>query len=99
MPTIRSSDSPAVASAHLDLVVNGRAVSTAGVAPTTTLLSWLRTTGLTGSKEGCAEGDCGACSVALVDRDASGKPTYRTFNSCIALVPMFAGRELVTVEG
>ena len=97
MSTVRPSD-PA-APACLDLIVNGRAVSTAGVAPTTTLLAWLRANGLTGSKEGCAEGDCGACSVALVDRDAQGKPTYRAFNSCIALVPMFAGREIVTVEG
>jgi xanthine dehydrogenase large subunit len=97
MSTVRPSDP--VAPASLDLIVNGRAVSTAGVAPTTTLLAWLRANGLTGSKEGCAEGDCGACSVALVDRDAQGKPTYRAFNSCIALVPMFAGREIVTVEG
>lgn len=97
MSTVRPSDPAAPPS--LDLIVNGRAVSTAGVAPTTTLLAWLRANGLTGSKEGCAEGDCGACSVALVDRDANGKPTYRAFNSCIALVPMFAGREIVTVEG
>ncbi len=97
MSTVRPSD-PA-APATFDLIVNGRAVSLSGVAPTTTLLAWLRSTGLTGSKEGCAEGDCGACTVALVDRDATGKPTYRAFNSCIALVPMFAGREIVTVEG
>ncbi|MDI1336518.1 MAG: xanthine dehydrogenase molybdopterin binding subunit [Lacunisphaera sp.] len=97
MSTVRPSDP--FAPATLDLIVNGRAVSTAGVAPTTTLLAWLRANGLTGSKEGCAEGDCGACSVALVDRDANGKATYRAFNSCIALVPMFAGREIVTVEG
>jgi xanthine dehydrogenase molybdopterin binding subunit/xanthine dehydrogenase small subunit len=99
MSTVRLFDGPAAAPASLDLIVNGRAVSAAGVAPTTTLLAWLRANGLTGSKEGCAEGDCGACSVALVDRDAQGKPTYRAFNSCIALVPMFAGREIVTVEG
>ncbi len=71
----------------------------ADVAPTTTLLDWLRATGRTGSKCGCAEGDCGACSVALVDRDAAGRPTYRAINSCIALLPMCAGREIVTVEG
>ena len=97
MSTVRPSDPAAPAS--FDLIVNGRAVSTAGVPPTTTLLAWLRAHGLTGSKEGCAEGDCGACSVALVDRDADGRATYRAFNSCIALLPMFAGREIVTVEG
>jgi xanthine dehydrogenase molybdopterin binding subunit/xanthine dehydrogenase small subunit len=63
------------------------------------LLDWLRESGLTGTKEGCAEGDCGACTVALVDRDAAGRPTYRAVNSCIALLPMFADREVVTVEG
>ncbi|MEI6106152.1 MAG: FAD binding domain-containing protein, partial [Opitutae bacterium] len=97
MSTVRPSDPATPAS--FDLIVNGRVVTARGVAPTTTLLAWLRASGLTGSKEGCAEGDCGACSVALVDRDAAGRPTYRTFNSCIALLPMFAGRELVTVEG
>jgi len=69
------------------------------VAPTTTLLEYLRTHGYTGTKCGCAEGDCGACTVALVDRDAEGKPTYRAINSCIALLPMFADREIITVEG
>ena len=98
MSTVRLFDQPGTP-ASFDLIVNGRAVKASGVAPTTTLLAWLRSTGLTGSKEGCAEGDCGACSVALVDRDAAGKPTYRAFNSCIALLPMFAGREIVTVEG
>lgn len=81
-----------------ELIVNGRVVRAAGVAPTTTLLEWLRSQGLTGTKRGCDEGDCGACTVALVDRDAQGRPTYRAFNSCIALLPMFAGREIVTVE-
>ncbi len=82
-----------------EFTLNGAPVGVEGAAATTTLLDWLRLTGRTGSKCGCAEGDCGACSVALVDRDAAGKPTYRAINSCIALLPMFAGREVVTVEG
>lgn len=81
------------------LTLNGEDVRVAGVAPTTTLLEWLRTTGRTGSKRGCDEGDCGACTVALVERDADGRPTFRAINSCIALLPMFAGREIWTVEG
>jgi xanthine dehydrogenase molybdopterin binding subunit/xanthine dehydrogenase small subunit len=97
MSTYRPPDPAAPAS--FEIIVNGRVVTATGVAPTTTLLAWLRANRLTGSKEGCAEGDCGACSVALVDRDAAGRPTYRAFNSCIALLPMFAGREIVTVEG
>jgi xanthine dehydrogenase large subunit len=82
-----------------DVVINGQKVRIKDVSPTTTLLDWLRANGRTGSKQGCAEGDCGACTVALVDRDAAGKTTYRAINSCIALLPMFAGREIVTVEG
>src|SRR5476651_1974581 len=86
-------------SAAFEFMLNGRVVGVEDVAATTTLLDWLRNRGHTGSKCGCAEGDCGACTVALVDRDAAGQPTYRAINSCIALVPMFAGREVVTVEG
>jgi xanthine dehydrogenase molybdopterin binding subunit/xanthine dehydrogenase small subunit len=84
---------------RFEFTLNGRRIQVEGEAPTTTLLEFLRSSGLTGSKQGCAEGDCGACTVALVDRDASGRATYRGVNSCIALLPMFAGREVVTVEG
>ena len=84
---------------EFEFTLNGRTVRAEGVPPTTTLLEFLRERGLTGSKRGCDEGDCGACTVALVDRDAEGRPCYRAINSCIALLPMFAGREIITVEG
>ncbi|MBX3202484.1 MAG: xanthine dehydrogenase molybdopterin binding subunit [Labilithrix sp.] len=86
-------------SSSFELVVNGRAALVDGVPSNTTLLQWLRATGRTGTKEGCAEGDCGACSVALVDVNAHGERTYRAVNACITLLPMVAGREIVTVEG
>lgn len=89
----------AASTQSFEFTLNGERVRVAGVAATTTLLDWLRGSGRTGSKQGCAEGDCGACSVALVERDVHGKATYRAINSCIALLPMFAGREIVTVEG
>ena len=73
--------------------------SVQGLSPNVTLLDFLRSRGWRGTKEGCAEGDCGACSVALVERDLAGKPCYRSINSCLALLPMVAGREIVTVEG
>jgi xanthine dehydrogenase large subunit len=87
------------AAANFEFTLNGRRVRIEGLPATTTLLEYLRGSGHTGSKRGCDEGDCGACTVALVDRDAGGRPTYRAVNSCIALLPMFAGREVVTVDG
>ncbi len=91
--------SPSACSDTFEVTVNGERREVSGVSPQTSLLDWLRLSGLTGTKEGCAEGDCGACTVALVDRDARGRPVYRAVNSCIALLPMFAGREVVTVDG
>src|SRR5437016_13526278 len=86
-------------SGEIEFRLNGRAVRVDSVSPNLTLLEWLRGTGLTGSKEGCAEGDCGACSVAIVDRDARGKRCYRAINSCLVPLPLMAGREIISVEG
>jgi xanthine dehydrogenase molybdopterin binding subunit/xanthine dehydrogenase small subunit len=86
-------------SGSIQLTINGRPYTVTGEAVHRSLLHWLRSEGLTGTKEGCAEGDCGACTVALVERRADGTPTYRAGNSCIALLPMFDGREVLTVEG
>ena len=83
----------------LSFVLNGERVEAHSVSTHTTLLDWLRRHGRAGTKCGCNEGDCGACTVALLDSDAAGRPAWRAINSCIALLPMFAGREMVTVEG
>src|SRR3989440_3826871 len=83
----------------IEFRLNGKPVRVDSVSPNTTLLEWLRTSGLTGSKEGCAEGDCGACSVAIIDRDVRGKRCYRAINSCLVPLPLMAGREIVSVEG
>jgi xanthine dehydrogenase small subunit len=64
----------------------------------TTLLDLLRDQGLTGAKEGCAEGECGACMVALVSADSAGS-MYRAVNSCLMLAPAAAGHEILTAEG
>src|ERR1017187_9343625 len=82
-----------------EFILNGRPVRVAGVSPNTTLLEFLRARGLTGTKEGCAEGDCGACSVAIIERNADGQPVYRAVNSCLLPVCLVAGREVVTAEG
>ena len=83
-------------SARLEL--NGELVEVGNVDPNTTLLQWLRQRGLTGTKEGCAEGECGACAVAVVEV-AEGARQYRSINSCLMPVYAAAGRQLVTVEG
>ncbi len=78
-------------------LLNGEPVEVAGLPPTTTLLNWLRRERrLTGSKEGCAEGDCGACTVVV--RSAPGEPA-RAVNACILLLPMLDGAAITTVEG
>jgi len=82
-----------------EFTLNGEVVRVTGESTNRSLLTYLRNCGKTGSKEGCAEGDCGACTVAIVERTASGQPTYRAINSCIALLPMVAGREVISVEG
>jgi xanthine dehydrogenase small subunit len=75
--------------------LDGREVAFDGH-PTTTLLQWLRATGRVGTKEGCAEGDCGACTVAVAD-PATGR--WRSVNSCLVPVPSVAGLRVITVEG
>jgi aerobic-type carbon monoxide dehydrogenase small subunit (CoxS/CutS family) len=86
-------------SAAFDFTLNGQNVRVENISPNTTLLEFLRATGRTGTKEGCAEGDCGACSVAMIESDASGKPTYRAINSCLIPICLLAGREVISVEG
>jgi xanthine dehydrogenase small subunit len=75
-------------------------VSARGFAPTMTVLEYLRDVAhRTGTKEGCAEGDCGACTVVLGSLAGDGKPVeYRAINSCIRLLPTVDGHELITVE-
>ena len=79
----------------ITFLLNGSPVALSDVQPTTTLLDWLRDSrGLTGTKEGCNEGDCGACSV-MVTEDG----TARALNACILFLPQLHGKSVRTVEG
>jgi xanthine dehydrogenase small subunit len=78
---------------------NGRQVELDEVDPHTTLLAWLRATGATGAKEGCAEGECGACAVAVIEQDGEGRSCYAPINSCLVPLPALHGRSLISVEG
>lgn len=82
---------------HAEFLLNGRAVAIDAASPQTTLLDFVRAHGLTGAKEGCAEGECGACTVVMVVADA-GRTAYRPVNSCLIFLPMVAGHEIHTVE-
>ena len=66
---------------------------------TTTLLRYLRDSlGLTGTKEGCAEGDCGACTVAVLEASDEGGARYRAVNACLIFLGMLQGKRVYTVE-
>ena len=79
--------------------INGQTVIVNDVDPHCTLLEWLRASGRTGTKEGCAEGECGACAVALIGRGADGRARFEAVNSCLVSLPEVHGRALVSVEG
>jgi xanthine dehydrogenase small subunit len=76
----------------------GRRVEIRDAAPTATLLDWLRLEERSrGTKEGCAEGDCGACTVVVVRRRGATL-AHEPVNACIALLGQLDGAELITVE-
>ncbi len=80
-------------------LLNGRPETVADASPTTTLLDWLREKrGLTGTKEGCNEGDCGACTVTVAGIE-DGQLVHRALNACILFLPQLDGRSVTTVEG
>ncbi|MBT5296200.1 MAG: xanthine dehydrogenase small subunit [Octadecabacter sp.] len=79
---------------NVTFLLNGETVEV-NTHPTQTLLDWLREArGLTGTKEGCNEGDCGACSVMITDEGGA-----RSLNACILFVPQLHGKAVRTVEG
>ncbi|MFE5794845.1 xanthine dehydrogenase small subunit [Streptomyces sp. NPDC056503] len=81
------------------ITVNGQDAPIAPAAAHTTVLDFLRERGLTGTKEGCAEGECGACSV-LVARPGVHKPTdWVAVNACLLPAAALDGQEIVTAEG
>lgn len=79
--------------------LNGQRVCIAGLSPTMTLLEYLRQRRSVGTKEGCGDGDCGACTVVLIGNGADGQPHYQAVNSCLVPLGALAGQTVITVEG
>jgi xanthine dehydrogenase small subunit len=84
---------------HIAVTVNGHERPLTGITAHTTALDWLRQTGLTGAKEGCAEGECGACSVLVAMPDDEGSTAWTAVNACLVPAAALDGQEIVTAEG
>ena len=82
---------------QIEFLLGDEAVSVSGIAPELTVLDWLRDQGRVGTKEGCAEGDCGACTVVVAERNGD-RLRHRAVNSCIQPMVSLDGRQLITVE-
>jgi xanthine dehydrogenase small subunit len=96
----RDSDRSDTLGDAMNIVLNGRAVALPGLDPTMTLLDFLRTRlRLCGTKEGCAEGDCGACTVLLERQEPDHSITRIPVNSCITMMGQLDGAAIRTVEG
>jgi xanthine dehydrogenase small subunit len=81
------------------LVVNGKTRELGEVGGHVTLLEWLRADGLTGCKEGCAEGECGACAVLVARPDGPDRARWVAINACLVPAAAFDQQEVVTAEG
>ncbi len=80
-------------------LLNGARVDVDDSTTTLNLLTWLRERrGLTGTKEGCAEGDCGACTVVVAELDADSGLQLHSINACIQFLPALDGKAVFTVE-
>src|SRR3954451_3248914 len=83
----------------VQFLLNGKPCSEDSAPPSMTVLDWLRTRArLTGTKEGCAEGDCGACTIVL-GREVDGSLRFQAVNSCLMMLPQIDNRAVFTVEG
>lgn len=91
------------ANQEIVFTLNGKNIRERHAPPNTTLLEYLRgDLNLCGTKEGCAEGDCGACTVVLLESGTTEDPQtpeLRSVNSCLLLLPLIHGRQIWTVEG
>ena len=90
---------PVTIRSELRFILNGQDITLRDVTPNQTLLDWLRLSrSLKGTKEGCAEGDCGACTVLVGRLTPAGDLVYEGVNACIRFLGSLDGCHVVTVE-
>ena len=83
---------------QIQFLLNDRLTTLSDVNPNTSILQYLRNNaGKNGTKEGCASGDCGACTVVVAEY-AGGNLRYKSLNACISLLPSLHGKQLITAE-
>jgi xanthine dehydrogenase small subunit len=97
--TRRQARSERETSVEARLVVNGQRRDLGDVGGHVTLLEWLRAAGLTGCKEGCAEGECGACAVLVARPRGDTATEWTAVNACLLPAAGLAGQEVITAEG
>lgn len=84
----------------IEFYINSDYKQTKNIDPRTTLLSYLRENGYTGTKYGCGEGGCGACTVVIAEYDENKKLiNYRSANSCLLPVCSLNRKQIITIEG
>ncbi len=88
-----------MSSEAVTVTVNGQPRRASGIRAHTSALDWLRSEGLTGAKEGCAEGECGACAVLVLGPDGEGGSRWTAVNSCLVPAAALDGQEVLTSEG
>ena len=98
-PDGRAPDGRVAEAAGPRVMVNGRPRELGEVGGHVTLLEWLRGSGLTGCKEGCAEGECGACAVLVARDDGPDRTRWVAINACLVPAAAFDQQEVVTAEG
>jgi xanthine dehydrogenase small subunit len=98
-PRLAESRTAELRTAGPRVTVNGRPRELGEVGGHVTLLEWLRGSGLTGCKEGCAEGECGACAVLVARDDGPDRTRWVAINACLVPAAAFDQQEVVTAEG
>ena len=88
-----------VVAAEAEVVINGLSTPLGDVPVWTTVLDFLRDQGLTGCKEGCAEGECGACSVLVARPGVAAETEWVAINACLVPIAALDGQEVITAEG